>query len=59
VQAARDHVSGDKSWVADVGLAKFFDRVNHDVQMARVDAWRARWEMRGCSASSAGSCKPV
>jgi len=36
VQAARDHVRSGKGWVADVDLAKFFDRVNHDVLMARV-----------------------
>ena len=36
VQAARDHVRSGKGWVADIDLAKFFDRVNHDVLMARV-----------------------
>jgi RNA-directed DNA polymerase len=36
VQAARDHVRCGKGWVADIDLAKFFDRVNHDVLMARV-----------------------
>ena len=36
VQAARDHVRSCKGWVADIDLAKFFDRVNHDVLMARV-----------------------
>jgi len=36
VQAARDHVRSGRGWVADIDLAKFFDRVNHDVLMARV-----------------------
>jgi len=36
VQAARDHVRSGKGWVADIDLAKFFDRVNHDVLLARV-----------------------
>jgi RNA-directed DNA polymerase len=36
VQAAREHVRSGKGWVADIDLAKFFDRVNHDVLMARV-----------------------
>lgn len=36
VQAARDYVKGGRGWVADIDLAKFFDRVNHDVLMARV-----------------------
>ena len=36
VQAARDHVRRGKGWVADIDLAKFFDRVNHDVLLARV-----------------------
>lgn len=36
VQAARDHVKSGRGWVADIDLAKFFDRVNHDMLMARV-----------------------
>lgn len=36
VEAARDHVAEGKRWVIDVDLEKFFDRVNHDILMARV-----------------------
>lgn len=36
VAAARGHVEAGYRWVADVDLEKFFDRVNHDVLMARV-----------------------
>ena len=36
VQAARDHVRSGRFWVVDVDLARFFDRVNHDLLMARV-----------------------
>jgi group II intron reverse transcriptase/maturase len=36
VLAARDHVAGGKRWVVDIDLAKFFDRVNHDILMSRV-----------------------
>ncbi len=36
VQAARDHVRGGRGWVVDIDVAKFFDRVNHDLLMARV-----------------------
>lgn len=36
VQAARDYVRGGRGWVMDIDLAKFFDRVNHDLLMARV-----------------------
>lgn len=36
VQAARDHVRSGRAWVVDLDIAKFFDRVNHDVTMARV-----------------------
>lgn len=36
VQAARDYVKGGRGWVVDIDLAKFFDRVNHDLLMARV-----------------------
>ena len=36
VQRARAHIAAGQRWVVDVDLEKFFDRVNHDVLMARV-----------------------
>lgn len=36
VLAARAHVAAGRRWVVDMDLEKFFDRVNHDVLMARV-----------------------
>jgi RNA-directed DNA polymerase len=36
VNAARSHVEAGYRWVVDMDLEKFFDRVNHDVLMARV-----------------------
>src|ERR1019366_9368740 len=36
VQAARSYVAEGRRWVVDMDLEKFFDRVNHDVLMARV-----------------------
>ena len=36
VSAARSHVAAGRRWVVDIDLEKFFDRVNHDVLMARV-----------------------
>lgn len=36
VKAAQGHVNTGKRWVVDMDLEKFFDRVNHDVLMARV-----------------------
>lgn len=33
---AREHIRAGYRWVVDVDLAQFFDRVNHDVLMARV-----------------------
>jgi len=36
VRAAQGHVNAGKCWVVDLDLEKFFDRVNHDVLMARV-----------------------
>jgi RNA-directed DNA polymerase len=33
---AREYVKGGHRWVVDLDLEKFFDRVNHDVLMARV-----------------------
>lgn len=36
VESARSYVAEGKRWVVDLDLEKFFDRVNHDVLMARV-----------------------
>lgn len=36
VQRAQQHVAAGNRWVVDLDLEKFFDRVNHDVLMARV-----------------------
>jgi RNA-directed DNA polymerase len=36
VEAARRYVSEGRRWVVDIDLEKFFDRVNHDILMARV-----------------------
>ena len=36
VRRAREHIASGHRWVVDMDLEKFFDRVNHDVLMARV-----------------------
>ena len=36
IRRAREHIAGGHRWVVDMDLEKFFDRVNHDVLMARV-----------------------
>ena len=36
VERAREHMSAGHRWVVDMDLERFFDRVNHDVLMARV-----------------------
>ena len=36
VRRARNHMAEGYRWVVDLDLEKFFDRVNHDVLMARV-----------------------
>lgn len=36
VQRAREYVAAGYRWTVDLDLAQFFDRVNHDVLMARV-----------------------
>jgi RNA-directed DNA polymerase len=36
VRRAREHIAAGHRWVVDVDLEKFFDRVNHDVLMARL-----------------------
>jgi len=37
VKAAQGYVAEGRRWVVDLDLEKFFDRVNHDVLMARVE----------------------
>jgi RNA-directed DNA polymerase len=36
VKQAQRHIHGGLRWVVDMDLEKFFDRVNHDILMARV-----------------------
>ena len=36
VLRAREHIAAGNRWVVDLDLERFFDRVNHDVLMARV-----------------------
>lgn len=36
VSAMKDHVTAGHRWVVDLDLKAFFDRVNHDLLMARV-----------------------
>ncbi len=36
IRQARRHMAAGHRWVVDMDLEKFFDRVNHDVLMARV-----------------------
>jgi group II intron reverse transcriptase/maturase len=37
VKAAQSYVAEGRRWIVDLDLEKFFDRVNHDVLMARVE----------------------
>jgi RNA-directed DNA polymerase len=55
VKAARAHVAGGRRVVVDLDLEKFFDRVSHDVLMAR--GWHARLLTSGCCGSFAATCK--
>jgi len=36
VHQARDYMESGKRWVVDIDMAKFFDRVNHDILMSRI-----------------------
>jgi group II intron reverse transcriptase/maturase len=36
VRAAQKYAQGGKDWVVDFDIAKFFDRVNHDILMGRI-----------------------
>jgi len=37
VREARKHIQDGRRWVVDVDLEKFFDRVNHDVLMGKLE----------------------
>lgn len=37
IRAATRHIESGREWVVDVDLEKFFDRVNHDVLMDRLE----------------------
>lgn len=37
IREAQQYVEAGKRWVVDVDVEKFFDRVNHDVLMSRLD----------------------
>jgi group II intron reverse transcriptase/maturase len=41
VKRAQSYVAEGYGWVVDLDLEKFFDRVNHDMLMARVARWVA------------------
>ena len=53
IEAAREHIEGGYAWVVDLDIEKFFDRVNHDVLMARV----ARQVADKHCDSSAATCR--
>jgi len=36
IKQAREYVNAGRNWVVDIDLEKFFDRVNHDLLMAKV-----------------------
>ena len=36
MRAAQSYVQAGKDWVVDMDITKFFDRVNHDILMARI-----------------------
>lgn len=47
ILAASRYVESGRHWVVDVDLEKFFDRVNHDVLMGRLEKRIADKRMRG------------
>ena len=54
LKAAQGHIRSGKRWVVDMDLEKFFDRVNHDVLMARVariQVWSQAYARRRQSAN--------
>ena len=36
IRRAQSHIQNGQTWTVDIDLSKFFDRVNHDMLMARV-----------------------
>jgi retron-type reverse transcriptase len=39
LSAARQYVADGRAIVVDIDLEKFFDKVNHDILMARLGRW--------------------
>ena len=59
---AREYGAGGERWMVDVDLEQFFDRVNHDVLMARVarkPSDRAHRYGRACPRQPVGTLTPV
>lgn len=52
VRAAREQVSRGKSWVVDLDITKFFDRVHHDILLRRIGKYLR-------SGAGVGQCEPV
>jgi RNA-directed DNA polymerase len=59
LRQARDYVADGYEIVVDLDLEKFFDRVNHDILMARSSwpVWHGALATNACCGSSAGSCR--
>ena len=36
MRSVREHISQGNTWVVDLDLSKFFDRVNHDILMSKI-----------------------
>ena len=49
VAQAQTYIAEGYSWVVDIDLEKFFDRVNHDMLMG---GWANGWRTSDCSSSS-------
>lgn len=47
VRKAQHYIQDGRRWVVDVDLEKFFDRVNHDVLMGKLENRIGDWRMLG------------
>lgn len=60
VQAAQAYIRDGYAWVVDIDLEKFFDRVNHDMLMARVArVVKDKRVLRLTSTCGVGRCPPL
>ena len=59
VSWSRLHIAAGYRWVVDLDLAKFFDRVNHDILMSRATSYSTSWTRSSRSEGIVSAATPT